>query len=147
MTEVGPLVVHGGPPTATGDTPGGLKLPERAGRAWRTRDLRDAGAVVALGSDWTIAPYDVRGVLATARAPLGAAASRGGLTGVQALEGCTTHAALAAVESDTAGRIAPGFRADLTAFALDPVKAPADELAQAPVRLTVTGGQVAHRET
>ncbi|GGN84661.1 hypothetical protein GCM10011579_074820 [Streptomyces albiflavescens] len=26
--------------------------PERGGRAWRTRDLRDAGAVVALGSDW-----------------------------------------------------------------------------------------------
>jgi predicted amidohydrolase YtcJ len=119
--------------------------PERAGRAWRTRDLREAGAVVALGSDWPIAPYDVRGVLATARAPLGAAASRGGLTGLQALEGCTTHAAVAAGEAHETGRIAAGFRADLTALGLDPVAAPADELAEAPVRLTVTGGRVAHR--
>lgn len=118
---------------------------ERAGRAWRTRDLREAGAVVALGSDWPIAPYDVRGVLATARAPLGAAAAGGGLSGLQALEGCTTHAALAAGEGSETGRIAPGFRADLTAFGLDPVAAPADELAQAPVRLTVTGGHVVHR--
>ncbi|MFD4413927.1 amidohydrolase [Streptomyces sp. NPDC058476] len=117
----------------------------RAGRAWRMRDLRDAGAVVALGSDWPIAPYDVRGVLATAREPRGAAAALGGLTGLQALEGCTTHAALAAGEAQETGRIAPGFRADLTAFGLDPVGAPADEVAQAPVRLTVTGGRVVHR--
>ncbi|MDQ1042637.1 putative amidohydrolase YtcJ [Streptomyces sp. V4I2] len=100
--------------------------------------------MVALGSDWPIPLRRARRPGDRTR-PLGAAASRGGLTGLQALEGCTTHAALAAGESDTAGRIAPGFRADLTAFALDPVKAPADELAQAPVRLTVTGGQVAHR--
>jgi predicted amidohydrolase YtcJ len=117
----------------------------RAGRAWRLRDLRDAGAVVALGSDWPIAHYDARAVLATARAPRGAASARAGLTGLQALEGCTTHAALAAGESAVAGRIAEGFRADLTAFGLDPVEAPADEVAEAPVPLTVTGGHIVHR--
>ncbi|MFH9064371.1 amidohydrolase [Streptomyces coeruleorubidus] len=117
----------------------------RAGRAWRLRDLRDAGAVVALGSDWPIAHYDARAVLATARTPRGAASSRAGLTGLEALEGCTSHAALAAGESDAAGRIAPGFRADLTALGLDPVAAPADEVAEAPVRLTVTGGHVVYR--
>ncbi|UUU35962.1 amidohydrolase [Streptomyces sp. CA-210063] len=118
---------------------------ERAVRAWRLRDLRDAGAVVALGSDWPIAHHDARGVLATARAPRGAAASRAGLTGIQALEGCTTHAALAAGEGAVGGRIAVGFRADLTALGLDPVEAPADEVAAAPVLLTVTGGHVVHR--
>ncbi|MEU6259784.1 amidohydrolase family protein [Streptomyces sp. NPDC047043] len=117
----------------------------RAGHAWRLRDLRDAGATVALGSDWPIAHYDVRAVLATARAPRGAASARAGLTGLEALEGCTTHAARAAGEAEVAGRIAVGHRADLTALALDPVRAPADELAQAPVRLTVTGGCVVHR--
>ncbi|WP_197359565.1 amidohydrolase, partial [Streptomyces clavuligerus] len=45
---------------------------ERAGRAWRCRALRDAGAVLALGSDWPIAHYDARQVLATARSPRGA---------------------------------------------------------------------------
>ncbi|MFI6016858.1 amidohydrolase [Streptomyces sp. NPDC051287] len=117
----------------------------RAAHAWRLRDLRDAGATVALGSDWPIAHHDVRAVLATARAPRGAASARAGLTGLEALEGCTTHAARAAGEWAVAGRIAPGHRADLTAFGLDPVAAPADELAQAPVRLTVTGGHVVHR--
>ncbi|MFF4584347.1 amidohydrolase [Streptomyces sp. NPDC001388] len=117
----------------------------RAGHAWRLRDLRDAGATVALGSDWPIASYDVRAVLTTARAPRGAAARRAGLTGLEALEGCTTHAARAAGEADRAGRIAVGLRADLTALGLDPVEAPADEVAEAPVRLTVTGGHVVHR--
>ncbi|MEU6465713.1 amidohydrolase [Streptomyces sp. NPDC046976] len=120
---------------------------ERAARAWRLRDLRDAGATVALGSDWPIAHYDARAVLATARHPKGAAAHRAGLTPAQALEGCTSHAAAAAGESGIAGRIAPGFRADLTALGVDPVLASADELADAPVALTVTGGQVVHRGT
>ncbi|WP_093801151.1 amidohydrolase [Streptomyces sp. Wb2n-11] len=118
---------------------------ERAARAWRCRDLRDAGAVLALGSDWPIAHYDARQVLATARAPRGAAGAGRALTGLMALEGCTTHAAVAAGEQTVSGRIAPGLRADLAAFGLDPVEAPADEVAQAPVRLTVTGGRITHR--
>ncbi|MFJ7067015.1 hypothetical protein [Streptomyces sp. NPDC101115] len=46
-----------------------VRLQERAGRAWRCRDLRDAGATLALGSDWPIAHDDARQVLATARPP------------------------------------------------------------------------------
>ncbi|MGX2997626.1 amidohydrolase [Streptomyces sp. JNUCC 64] len=118
---------------------------ERAGRAWRVRDLRDAGAVVALGSDWPIASFDARSVLATARVPRGAASSRAGLTGLMALEGLTSHAALAAGEGEVAGRIAPGYRADLTAFGPDPVLAPADEVATAEVGLTVVAGRIVHR--
>ncbi|MFI6283483.1 amidohydrolase [Streptomyces sp. NPDC051018] len=117
---------------------------ERASHAWRCRDLRDAGAVLALGSDWPVAHFDARDVLAMGRSPRGA--SEGiGLTGLMALEGCTSHAALAAGESGVAGRIAPGYRADLTAFTLDPVTAPADEIAEAPIRLTLTAGRIVHR--
>lgn len=119
---------------------------DRARHAWRLRDLRDAGATVALGSDWPIAHYDVRQVLATARRPRGAASARAGPTGPEALEGRTTHAARAACESATAGRITPGHRADLTALGVDPTAAPTDELAEAPVRLTVTGGHGIHHE-
>ncbi|MEU8526780.1 amidohydrolase [Streptomyces sp. NPDC048629] len=118
---------------------------ERAGRAWRIRDLRDAGAALALGSDWPIAHYDARQVLATAQRPRGAASARPGLTGLESLEGVTTHAAYAAGEEAVAGRIAPGFRADLTAFAVDPAEAPADETEQAPIRLTIAGGRVTYR--
>lgn len=117
----------------------------RADRAWRCRDLREAGARLALGSDWPIAHHDARQVLATAQAPRGAASARHGLTGLMALEGMTTHAAIAAGEEHLGGRIAPGLRADLTAFTLDPATAPADESEGAPIRLTVAGGRVTHR--
>ncbi|AIA03219.1 amidohydrolase [Streptomyces noursei ZPM] len=125
---------------------------ERAGRAWRCRDLRDAGAVLVLGSDWPIAHHDPRQVLATARLrrPAGHPDTQPvtpdqALTGLQALEGLTSHAARAVGEEAEAGRIAPGFRADLTALAVDPVTAPADEVATAPVLVTMTGGHLTHR--
>ena len=125
---------------------------QRADRAWICRELHDAGATLVLGSDWPIAHFDPREVLATARlrrlpsrpdtTPV---APRQALTALAALEGMTSQSALVAGESAYAGRIAPGFRADLTAFGLDPVVAPADELAQAPIPLTVVGGQIVHR--
>jgi predicted amidohydrolase YtcJ len=62
-----------------------------------------------------------------------------------ALEGYTTHAAIAAGEAEATGRIAPGPRADLTAFALDPLTADPDELAQSPVQLTMSKGVITHR--
>lgn len=108
--------------------------------------------MLVLGSDCPIAHYDPREVLATARLrrlpgrpdvePVTAGQA---LTGLMALEGYTSHAALAAGEQEVAGRIAPGYRADLTAFAVDPVTAPADELGTACVTLTMTGGTIVHR--
>lgn len=125
---------------------------ERANRAFRTRDLRDAGAVLALGSDWPVAPYDARAVLADAqlRRPAGRpdvdpVLPGQSLTARMALEGYTTMAAAAAGEAGRAGRIAVGQRADFTAFTVDPLTAPPDELAEAPVALTVLGGRVTHR--
>ncbi|MEC4017218.1 amidohydrolase [Streptomyces sp. H27-D2] len=125
---------------------------ERADRAWRCRDLRNSGATLVLGSDWPIAHFDPRAIMAAARLrrppgehdtpPVQPAQA---LTGLMALEGYTSHAALAAGEEALTGRIAPGYRADLTALGLDPVAAPADEAAAAPVRLTMVGGHVAYR--
>jgi hypothetical protein len=124
---------------------------ERANRAWCCRDLRDAGATLVLGSDWPVANFDAREVLSYARLRRHADTDttpvlpQQGLTGLMALEGMTSAAADVAGESAYAGRIAPGFRADLTAFAVDPVTAPADEVGQAPIRLTMTAGEVTHQ--
>jgi predicted amidohydrolase YtcJ len=125
---------------------------DRADHGFRIRDLRDAGARVALGSDWPVAPYDPRGIIADAQlrrrhghpdeAPIGRQQK---LTAVMALEGYTTHAAAAAGLSSVAGIIAPGRRADLSAFALDPVQVPPDEFAESVVPLTVVAAEVAHR--
>lgn len=126
---------------------------ERAEHGFRIRDLREAGARVALGSDWPVAPFDPRGIIADAQLrrrhgrpdeePIG---GRQRLTARMALEGYTTHAAAAAGLSSVAGVIAPGRRADLSAFALDPLQAPPDEFAESPVPLTVVAGTVAHRD-
>ena len=43
-----------------------------------------------------------------------------------------------------AGRIRVGMRADLTGLAVDPVDAPAEDLPDIPVWLTVVGGRVVH---
>ena len=40
---------------------------DRADRAWRCRDLHDAGVPLVLGSDWPVAPFDPRRVLADAQ--------------------------------------------------------------------------------
>jgi predicted amidohydrolase YtcJ len=67
------------------------------------------------------------------------------LTALMTLEGYTTHAARAAGLQDVAGRIAVGYRADLSAFGLDPLTAGPDEFAQSPVQLTVVDGAIVHR--
>ncbi|MGW8358280.1 amidohydrolase [Streptomyces wedmorensis] len=125
---------------------------ERASRAWRCRDLADSGAAVVLGSDWPIAPFPPLGVMAGARhrrpsrdlaqAPHGPEQA---LTPLEALRGMTTAPAYAAGEEHEAGRLAPGYRADLTVLAADPLTTPSTDLPDVPVRLTVVDGRVTFR--
>jgi predicted amidohydrolase YtcJ len=107
--------------------------------------------VLCLGSDWPIAPFDPRGVLAAAqlrrppgRPDLGPVAPEQALTAEQALEGYTTAPAYAAGLEGQSGRIRAGFRADLTVLADDPVHVPAEELPAVPVTSTVVDGAL-HR--
>ncbi|QEU98513.1 amidohydrolase [Streptomyces viridifaciens] len=125
---------------------------ERADRAWRCRDLWDAGATVVLGSDWPIAPYPPLGVMAGARhrrptRDLSQPPHNPGqaLTALEALRAMTVNAAFAAGEEQLAGRIAVGHHADLTVLAADPLSTPATELAEVPVLLTVLDGRPTHR--
>jgi hypothetical protein len=122
---------------------------EQAARAWRTRDLAEAGATLALGSDWPVAPFDPRAGMAWARLrrspgdPAGwANTPEQALDPLTALHGYTTAAAALAGESGVGGRIREGMRGDLSAFAEDPVECDADALPDVPVRLTVVGGRV-----
>ncbi|MHA6803926.1 amidohydrolase [Salinifilum ghardaiensis] len=125
---------------------------DRAERAWRCADLLRSGTPLVLGSDWPIAHYDPREVLAAARlrhlpgqpdrAPVQPSQA---LTPREALEAMTTAPALVAGEQHRAGRVREGFRADLTGFGVDPLVVPASELLEAPVRATVVDGRVAHR--
>lgn len=113
--------------------------------------IRAAGGRVALGSDWPIAPYDPRWIMADARlrrrfdrperAPM---QPEFALDAEQVLEGFTTHAALASGEARHRGRIAPGYDADFTVFADDPVAVDAETLGTLPVLATVVAGELVH---
>ncbi|POX51357.1 amidohydrolase [Streptomyces sp. Ru71] len=125
---------------------------ERAARAWRCRDLWDAGARVVLGSDWPIAPYPPLTVMAGARHRRPTRdltqpphAPEQALTALEALQAMTVNAAYAAGEEDRAGRIAVGHRADLTVFTDSPLTTAATDLPELPVVLTVLDGRPTHR--
>jgi predicted amidohydrolase YtcJ len=125
--------------------------PERTANAFRAQTLRASGAVLALGSDWMVAPFDPRIGMAWARlrrAPghfeMPPRAGDQALTALQTLEGYTTGAAHAISEEADSGRIKPGYRADLTGFAADPVDTDADALVDLPVLVTIVDGRIVH---
>jgi predicted amidohydrolase YtcJ len=124
---------------------------DRCDRAFLTRDLLESGAVVALGSDWPVARFDPREGMAAARlrrpprhtdrAPYDDQA----IDGLAALHGYTTAAALTGGDGGRRGRLSPGFDADVTVMADDPVQCDPDELVSLPVLLTVVDGEVVFR--
>jgi predicted amidohydrolase YtcJ len=122
------------------------------GRAFPIRSLRESRALVALGSDWPVARFDPRvGMAATRlRRPPGfrdrARYDDEALDGLAALAGYTCDAAAAIGEQHRLGRIVPGFAADLTVFAEDPVDCDADDLPHLPVTMTVVDGEIIYRD-
>jgi predicted amidohydrolase YtcJ len=120
------------------------------GRAFPIRSLRESGALVALGSDWPVVRFDPRLGLSAARLrrPPGLRDrppfDDEAIDGLAALEGYTTTAA-ATVGEERLGRIRPGFAADVTVFAADPVECDPDDLPELPVVLTVVDGEIVHR--
>ncbi|MEO7121781.1 MAG: amidohydrolase [Lacisediminihabitans sp.] len=119
--------------------------PERAARGFRTRDIRDRGITLALGSDWPVAPSDAREIIAAAqlrRQPhsVGAIGLEQGLTALQSLEGFTTHAAASIGASSPALRVgAPGT---FTAFEHDPLATSPEVFATTRVVMTAIAGEV-----
>jgi hypothetical protein len=67
------------------------------------------------------------------------------MSGQEALEGFTVGAAHASFAEKERGRLMPGMDADFVALSVDPVDAPAPELLEAQVLLTVVAGTEVHR--
>jgi predicted amidohydrolase YtcJ len=126
--------------------------PEQVANGFRWADLRRAGTILALGSDWPVVSADPRIGLAWARlrrtpgerdrTPF---TPDQALTALEALEGYTSEAARIVGEEHVNGRIAPGTRADFTGLAVDPVDCPPDELPDVPVLLCVVDGEIVFR--
>ena len=124
---------------------------ERAKTTYAFRSLLDAGARVAFGSDWTVAPASpIEGIhAAVTRRTIDGANPAGWVpeqkvSVEQALHAYTTVAAYASFDEDNRGTLKPGMLADFVLIdrdltAVDPVS-----LRDATILRTVVGGAVVY---
>ena len=124
---------------------------ERSQTTYAFRSLIDAGARVAFGSDWSVAP-------ATPLEGIYAAVTRRTLDGAnpdgwvpterisveQALHAYTTVAAYASFEEDLKGMLKPGLLADFVMIDRDLTVIPDHTLRDARVLATVVGGTIVY---
>lgn len=126
--------------------------PDRLDGAYAWRSLIDAGAVIAGGSDAPVERGDplIEFYAAVARKSLDGFSNddwrpHEAVTREEALAMFTRAPAYAAFSEDELGAIAPGMRADFTAFTKDIMRVPADEILSAKAALTVVDGKVIYR--
>ncbi len=125
---------------------------ERLKGAYAWKSLKEAGAVLALGSDFPIENPDVLAGLYAARTRQDASGKPEGgwwpgerLTGQEALEGFTVGPAWASFAEERRGRLKVGMDADFTVLSVDPVEDEARALVDAKVVATVVEGREVHR--
>jgi predicted amidohydrolase YtcJ len=123
---------------------------KRCASSYAFRSLLDAGARLAFGSDWSVAPLSaLEGIdAAVNRRTLDGKHPEGWfpeqkITVAEALEAYTTASAYAAFEEKDRGSLEPGKLADLVVLSRD-ILAPAerDHIAATQVLLTMVGGKV-----
>jgi hypothetical protein len=125
---------------------------ERASRTYAFRSLLSAGARLALGSDWPVAPATpLEGIYAAVTRRTLDGAHAGGwvpaerITVEEALRGYTSSAAYASFEEREKGTLEVGKLADVTLLDRDLTAVPPETLADARVVATIVGGRVVYR--
>ncbi|WP_322487295.1 amidohydrolase [Chloroflexus sp.] len=123
--------------------------PQRHRYGFPWRDLLQAGAPIALGSDWPVAdPNPLRGMqVACTRgkldlSPLESDFPDQRLTLAEALAGYTTWAAYTGFRERELGRLEAGYLADLIVLDRDITTRPPEQIAAARVMATMVGGQL-----
>lgn len=123
--------------------------PERARHTYAVRSLLDAGATVAFGSDWTVAPLDPLRTIeaAVTRRTLDGKHPDGWIpeqriTVEEALRCSTSAGAWATFSEHDTGRIAPGLLADIVVLSEDLFAIPPESIGDTHVDVTIFDGQV-----
>jgi predicted amidohydrolase YtcJ len=130
----------------------GVIGPVRIQTTYAFRALLDAGAALAFGSDWFVAPpTPLEGIYAAVtrrtiddRNPDGWVPAQK-ISVEDALVGYTRGAAFAAFEEDEKGRIAPGLLADLVLIDRDLRSMPPPDIRNARIVRTIVGGRTVHQ--
>ncbi|MCA1621120.1 MAG: amidohydrolase [Acidobacteria bacterium] len=122
---------------------------ERAKGTYAFRSLLDAGAVLAFGSDWSVAPLDpVAGIYAAVTRKTLDGKNPGGwvpeqkITVEEAVRAFTVGSAYAEFAEHSKGTIAPGKLADLVILSEDIFKIDPAAIEKVRVRMTVVDGRV-----
>jgi predicted amidohydrolase YtcJ len=122
---------------------------ERIQTTYAFRSLLDAGARLAFGSDWTVAPMDpILGIYAAVtRRTLDQKNPKGWIpaqkiTVEEALRAYTAGDAYGVFAEQKRGKLAPGYLADLVLLDQDLTSIPPEAIGGAAVRATVVGGKV-----
>lgn len=112
--------------------------------AWRT--IKDAGAQLALGTDWAVAPFEPLLNLhaALTRQPYTPDQVDQRLTLEELLIGYTRAAAFAEFQEHQKGQIKPGYLADLVLLSEDIFRTPAEELDKVKPLITMVNGKVVY---
>ncbi len=125
--------------------------PERALTTYAFRSLHDAGARLAFGSDWFVAPAKpLEGIYAAVtRRTLDGAHPDGWVPSQkisveEALHAYTTGAAYASFEEDQKGQLAPGMLADFVVLDRDLFTIEPEEIRDVRVLRTVAGGRTVY---
>jgi predicted amidohydrolase YtcJ len=124
----------------------------RCASSYAIRSLLDAGAKVAFGSDWSVAPLNpLLGIdAAVNRRTLDGKHPNGWfpeqkITVAQAIEAYTLTSAFAAFEDQDRGSLQPGKLADLVVLSRDILaEGERDHLAETEVLMTLVGGKVVY---
>jgi len=125
---------------------------ERARTSYAWRSMLDAGAALAFGSDWPVAPLDpLSGIYAAVTRATLDGRNPGGwfpeqrLTVEEALRAYTQGCAYAAFEEKDKGTISPGKFADLDVLSEDLFRIPPERIKGARVEITIVGGRVVYQ--
>ena len=126
--------------------------PVRIQTTYAFQSLLDAGATLAFGSDWTVAPATpVEGIYAAVtRRTLDDANPDGWvpeqkISVEEALVAYTTHGAYASYEESEKGMLKPGFLADLAVLDRDLTRITPEEIRHAEVVMTIVGGEIVYQ--
>lgn len=126
----------------------------RARRAWCTRDIIEAGGILALGSDYPVAPFNPLSIMADAQLRRPAADPQvepivptQSITALQALSAYTLGAAASIGGEVNNMGLSVGSPASITVLDVDPLTVDPETLSRGQALLTMSDGLVTHQKT